>query len=286
MTLGGKWTDVWDLTWFTFSLVATTLPHSETETTFPPSTQEATSKRSTINTLLYSIVPIFGFAVVLVFGFIMYHRHRTPFPTRVSEEEPLHTVSPPSPVLSVRPIQLVEVVSQGQFGTVWKANYLQDVVAVKVFPFAHKGAWVCEKEFYTSCNMKHENILKFVAVEKHSDGQYTEFWLITQYHENGSLADYLKGHVVSWQQLCDMAESMASGLAYLHSEILGPFYKPCIAHRDFKSKNVLVKKDLSCCLSDFGLAMKFKAGGGDPGETHGQVRTIILIFLHVTVMTG
>lgn len=164
----------------------------------------------------------------------------------------------------------MEVISQGKFGTVWKADYLEDVVAVKVFPMAHQTAWVCEKDIFTTCNLKHENILKFVAVEKHNNGSCSELWLITEYHEYGSLGDYLKSHVVTWPELCSMAGSMANGLAYLHTEVLESSFKPCIAHRDFKSKNVLVTKDLTCCLSDFGLAMKFDSGG-DPGETHGQV---------------
>lgn len=250
-----------------FIFLSTATVDSTSSTTRDPPT---TAKNKTIHTLLYSVVPIFGLAVVLVFGFFMYHRHKTTFPTRVfGEEEPLHTI-PPSPELSVRPIQLIEVISQGQFGTVWKANYLQDVVAVKVFSISHKSAWVCEKDIYTACNMKHENILKFVGVEKHTDGLYSELWLITEYQENGSLGDYLKSHVLNWPELCSMAGSMASGLSYLHTEVPGAFFKPVIAHRDFKSKNILVKKDLSCCLSDFGLAMKFQSGG-DPGETHGQV---------------
>jgi len=28
------------------------------------------------------------------------------------------------------------------------------------------------------------------------------------------------------------------------------------AHRDLKTKNILVKKDLSCCIADLGLAIK------------------------------
>lgn len=31
--------------------------------------------------------------------------------------------------------------------------------------------------------------------------------------------------------------------------------KPGIAHRDIKSKNILVRKDLSCVIADFGLAI-------------------------------
>lgn len=32
--------------------------------------------------------------------------------------------------------------------------------------------------------------------------------------------------------------------------------KVALAHRDLKTKNILVKKDLSCCIADLGLAVK------------------------------
>lgn len=49
----------------------------------------------------------------------------------------------------------------------------------------------------------------------------------------GSLTDYLKANVVSWNELCHIAQTAARGLAYLHEDIPGhkDGHKPSIAHR-------------------------------------------------------
>lgn len=49
-----------------------------------------------------------------------------------------------------------------------------------------------------------------------------------------------------------MAASIACGLVHLHTEIFGTEGKPAIAHRDLKSKNILVTKELRCCIADLG----------------------------------
>ena len=81
--------------------------------------------------------------------------------------------------------------------------------------------------------------------------------LVTDYHELGSLCHYLGCHTLTPAQMVRMAFSVSSGLAHLHAEIFGTRGKPAIAHRDIKSKNILVKSNGECCIADFGLAVKF-----------------------------
>ena len=176
--------------------------------------------------------------------------------------------TPPSPQ-PLKPIQLVELRAHGRFGEVWKGTMATESVAVKIFPMKEKLSWMMEQDIYKLPHMKHEHVLRFIAAERRD----TKLWLISQFHDHGSLCDYMKGHTLTWGEMCRIGESMAKGLAYLHDDIPGVGSidaKPSIAHRDFKSKNVLLKSDLTACIADFGLALKFDAGKS-AGETHGLV---------------
>ncbi|KAL1505882.1 hypothetical protein ABEB36_005337 [Hypothenemus hampei] len=171
--------------------------------------------------------------------------------------------------LENRPIQLIELKAQGRFGSVWKAQFKSEEVAVKIFPIQDRQSWMTEKQIFSLPSTDHPNILQYIGAEKRDDNLTTEFWLITAYHENGSLCDYLKANTITWSELCKIAESMCRGLAHLHESTAT---KSTIAHRDFKSKNVLLKRDLTACIADFGLALTFESGKSC-GDVHGQVGT-------------
>ncbi|KAB0802920.1 hypothetical protein PPYR_05106 [Photinus pyralis] len=228
---------------------------------------------------IYLPIGIVMIAVLLgvIGGFVvywLYRRHKHVF-NELPSMEP-HPRPPPSPYLDLRPIQLVEIKARGRFGAVWKAYHKTEEVAVKVFPIQDKQSWLSEQEIYKLPYMDHPNILQFIGVEKRGDNLQAEFWLITEYHERGSLCDFLKAHTLTWLELCRIAESMTMGLMHLHEDVQGKLsdqlVKPAIAHRDFKSKNVLLKNDMTACIADFGLALIFYSGKSC-GDTHGQVGT-------------
>lgn len=182
----------------------------------------------------------------------------------------------------MKPVQLIELRAHGRFGEVYKGTMITEAVAVKIFPMKEKVSWMMEQDIYKLPHMKHDNVLRFIAAEKRDD----KLWLISQFHDLGSLSDYLKGHKLSWLDMLKIGESMAKGLAYLHDDIPVTGHseaKPSIAHRDFKSKNVLLKSDLTACIADFGLALKFDAGKS-AGEIHGLV-CYKTFFCHLHIKT-
>ncbi|XP_044261805.1 activin receptor type-2A isoform X2 [Tribolium madens] len=226
---------------------------------------------------IYYIAPAVFMGFLVLSAPIVWYcwRKRKFYFNELPTSEP-HPLPPPSPFLDTRPIQLIEIKARGRFGAVWKAQFKSEEVAVKIFPIQDKQSWITEQEIFKLPHMNHPNILQFIGVEKRGDNLKAEFWLITAYHEKGSLCDYLKAHTLTWNELCSVAETMARGLMHLHEAIPGKSptdqSKPPIAHRDFKSKNVLLKSNMTACIADFGLALVFEFGKSC-GDTHGQVGT-------------
>uniref|UniRef100_A0A3P8RMZ2 receptor protein serine/threonine kinase n=1 Tax=Amphiprion percula TaxID=161767 RepID=A0A3P8RMZ2_AMPPE len=131
-------------------------------------------------------------------------------------------------------IQMVKQIGKGRYGEVWMGRWRGEKVAVKVF-------FTTEETVL----MRHENILgksNFSLPSVFVNWLLDPLYLITDYHENGSLYDYLKSTTLDNKAMLRLAYSS---------------WQTCIAHRDLKSKNLLVKRNGTCCIADLGLAVKF-----------------------------
>ncbi|XP_067315338.1 bone morphogenetic protein receptor type-2a [Pseudorasbora parva] len=190
--------------------------------------------------------------ILLFFGFRM---------LRGRGKHSLHTLdiletalSPPS--LDLDNLVLLELIGRGRYGTVYRGLLDDRSLAVKVFISANRQQFTNERMIYRHL-LDHENIAHFLESEERvgTEGR-TEFLLLLEFYPHGSLCTYLSGRTVDWLSCCRLALSVTRGLAYLHTEIQkGDLYKPAVSHRDLNSRNVLVKTDGSCVISDFGLSM-------------------------------
>ncbi|XP_014491986.1 cold-responsive protein kinase 1 [Vigna radiata var. radiata] len=144
-------------------------------------------------------------------------------------------------------------IGQGGFGSVYK-GLLKDgkLAAIKVLS-AESTQGV--KEFMTEINViseiEHENLVKLYGCCVEGNNRI----LVYNYLENNSLSQTLLGSGHSsniffdWKTRSRICIGIARGLSYLHEEV-----RPHIVHRDIKASNILLDKNLTPKISDFGLA--------------------------------
>ncbi|XP_028291847.1 bone morphogenetic protein receptor type-2-like [Gouania willdenowi] len=78
-----------------------------------------------------------------------------------------------------------------------------------------------------------------------------------EFYSNGCLSQYLSVHSVDWWTMCRMTHGVTLGES-----------KVGVAHRDVSSRNILVRSDLSCVLSDFNLSISLKDTPCYHGDQH------------------
>ncbi|CAD6190335.1 unnamed protein product [Caenorhabditis auriculariae] len=169
---------------------------------------------------------------------------------------------PVRPVLNIDSNSLVHI-SMGRFGHVYRGIWKKDdgteqFVAVKKHNACELQSFLAERIVYEeleSLPSWYPSVLRYLGAQQ-VDGSY---WIITEFHERLSLYDLIKNHVISLSSALRIIVTMVDGLQFLHDE--RPFYlgvcKSVFIHRDLKSKNILIRRDMTACIADFGLARRF-----------------------------
>lgn len=148
-------------------------------------------------------------------------------------------------------------VGSGRFGRVFVGSYHGENVAVKAFRSEDDESW--RREDYIFRRLNHENIVRFISSEiTHNHVSSNEIWMFLEYCPYRSLCDFLDNNLVlKPEQSVKILYSIINGLNYLHEDYAQGTncYKPSIAHRDIKSKNILMRTPEVCCIADFGHAL-------------------------------
>ncbi|KDN53412.1 kinase-like protein [Tilletiaria anomala UBC 951] len=105
------------------------------------------------------------------------------------------------------------------------------------------------KELSLLRDLKHENIVRFIGVSIPDDPRNVPCMIVSELCSNGDLFDYIRNvPAPSDSEIYRILLEIARGLEYLHLR------KPAIIHRDVKSTNVLITRDRTAKINDFGLA--------------------------------
>jgi serine/threonine protein kinase len=186
-------------------------------------------------------------------------------------------------------IKIESRIGEGSFGVVYKATFRGAQVAVKqmrsmFIELTDKDIDEFRKEAYMMSRLRHPNIVLVMGislneqeilpmksrVRKHEEEDSMRMrslssdkkkakpqktvCIITEYLEQGSLADILYGptklpaEIWTYELILTCALQAARGMLYLHS------HQPPICHRDLKSSNLVVDDHWVVKVTDFGMS--------------------------------
>jgi serine/threonine-protein kinase len=157
--------------------------------------------------------------------------------------------------------EILGELGRGGMGVVYKARHikLDRVVALKmVLAGAHAGKDQLAR-FYTEAqavaHLHHHNIIQIYEVGEQSGLPYFSL----EFVDGGSLSEKTAGKPQPPKEAVDMVWRLAEAMSYAHQH--------GIVHRDLKPMNVLLMRDGTPKITDFGLAKRLE------GESSSQTRS-------------
>jgi len=139
-------------------------------------------------------------------------------------------------------IKMSNVLGVGSFATVYRGYWQRNEVAIKVIKSTKATALIDEAGIMVK--IRHPNVVTFLGACLNKP----ELFIVTEFMSRGDLYNILHNNdiVIENAHVRNMALDTCKGMAYLHSR--------SIIHRDLKTFNLLVDKDWTVKVGDFGLS--------------------------------
>ena len=147
--------------------------------------------------------------------------------------------------------KILDHLGTGGMATVWLGydTILDRQVAIKTFKIDANDEGAVKRfnrEAKAVTSLSHPNIVSIYDVENEGDFYY----LILEYVEGMTLKDYMiKNPRIPIETIVHIAKQIAAGLSHAHQN--------GIIHRDIKPQNILMDENLTCKITDFGIARAY-----------------------------
>ncbi|KAK2418076.1 putative LRR receptor serine/threonine-protein kinase [Trifolium repens] len=143
-------------------------------------------------------------------------------------------------------------IGSGGFGIVYYGKLKEGKeIAVKVLRNnSYQGKREFSNEVTLLSRIHHRNLVQLLGYCREEDNSI----LVYEFMHNGTLKEHLYGTLehgrsINWIKRLEIAEDAAKGIEYLHTGCV-----PVVIHRDLKSSNILLDRQMKAKVSDFGLS--------------------------------
>ncbi|THG04164.1 probable LRR receptor-like serine/threonine-protein kinase At3g47570 [Camellia sinensis] len=239
------------------------------ELKLPKCNFQVDEKRRSNSALTLALSIPFGLVGLALLGYVLYlfrfRKRRKDIPSD-SIKNSLLRVSYQTLVKATDGFSSFNLIGVGSFGSVYKGVIDGRIVAIKVLNLLRHGA---SKSFVSECealrNIRHRNLVKVLTACSTVDYQGHDFKaLVYEFMVNGSLEEWLhptcnedlsneEFRKLNLFQRLNIVIDIVCALNYLHNHGQTP-----IIHCDLKPSNILLDKDMTGHVGDFGI-VKFLA---------------------------
>nr|XP_023896466.1 G-type lectin S-receptor-like serine/threonine-protein kinase At1g11330 [Quercus suber] len=172
-------------------------------------------------------------------------------------------------VSATNDFHLSNKLGQGGFGPVYKGKLSdgQEIAVKRLSRTSAQGLKEFMNEVVIISKLQHRNLVRLLGCCVEGE----ERMLLYEYMPNKSLDAFLfdphKERLLDWKKRFNIIEGIGRGLLYLHRDS-----RLRIIHRDLKTSNILLDKELNPKISDFGMARIF-GSNEDQANTNRVVGT-------------